>query len=97
MSLPFGKKLTGHLPGHLTGNLTGLTGFCPDHANNHLSKSCHHACLAVGALELEMGQPWFCVNEGCLGPILLSIARRLQATLQVTLQGTLQVTLQDAF
>ena len=49
------KKLTGHLTGHLT----GLTGFCPDHANNHLLKSCHHACLAVGALELEMGQPWF--------------------------------------
>ena len=54
ISVAFGRKLTSHLTGHLTGNLTGLTGFCPDHANNHLLKSCHHGCLAVGALEF-----WF--------------------------------------
>ena len=76
-----------------------LTGFCPDHENNQasrfLSKSCHYACLLVGALELEMGKALvFCIHEGCFGPMLLSSARSLQVTSQVTSLGTLQVTLQ---
>ena len=70
MLLPFARSLQGHL-GH-------LTSFGPDHANNQasmfLSKSCHHACLVVGVLELEMGkarqqQSKFTHADGTMGRV----------------------------